>query len=325
MPDVVIIGGGLSGLSAAYELEQLKIPYRLIEVKKRLGGSLVSEQRDGFLLDGGSFAFPASDDFTFLNDLGLADALCPVHDGRDRNIFDLPNAPRGRQWLAFKAGSQTLINALAKKLGGMMMNKMAVSSIGELQGHFTICLENGLMLNTDALIVAAPARYVERMFRTLQPEISQRLFSYGYDNITRISLGYRRDDIPLPPSLPWDMAVAFYWWTDNPERVPEDHVLLHVGLRTSSSLAASESLTQIVHEHIKAQAQPVVTRVSHWPEADPLPPHDRDFTARMTALQNLLPPGVALVGSDFNGLALSARVAAGRAAAQKVAHWLESK
>src|SRR6185436_10863598 len=131
MRDVVIVGGGLTGLSAAYELEKLKIPYRLIEVKKRVGGSILSEQQQGFVVDNGPFAFPAANDFTFLTDFGLEDALYPVHDGRDRSYFESEKARRTRQWVAFKAGTQTLTDTLAKNLTGTLLHKMAVSSLGQ--------------------------------------------------------------------------------------------------------------------------------------------------------------------------------------------------
>jgi hypothetical protein len=45
----------------------------------------------------------------------------------------------------------------------------------------------------------------------------------------------------------------------------------------------------------------------------------------MAALESLLPEGIALAGSDFNGLGLAERVAGGRNAARKVAAWLETK
>ncbi len=48
MANVVVIGGGLTGLAAAWELERQRIPYTLIEVKKRFGGSIITERRDGF-------------------------------------------------------------------------------------------------------------------------------------------------------------------------------------------------------------------------------------------------------------------------------------
>ncbi len=324
MHDVVIIGAGLSGLSAAVELEKRKIPYRLIEVKKRLGGSLGSERVDKFTVDNGAFAFPESDDFAFLSEFNLNDTLYRVNGGQDRNSIESPKINRLLpQWLAFPSGTQMLIDALAARVNGTVMTKMAVSSLGILNDRYTVCLENGLMLDTDALIVAAPARYAARMFRALKPTLSNRLSEYGYDTITRISLGYRREDLELPPSLPWDMAVAFYWWTDHPDRVPPGHILLHVGLRTSAPLAASDALITAVHEQLKAVREPVMARVSHWAEADPLPPHMPDFAVNMRRMQRMLPQGVALIGSDYNGLTLSARFKAGRDAARRIIRYLK--
>src|SRR5688572_31135402 len=100
MRDVVIVGGGLSGLAAAVELENLKIPYTLIEVKGRLGGSIATLRRDGFVLDTGAFAFPRAADWSFLAEFGLEDALYSVND------YHL------QRMVAFKDGTQSVIDAL---------------------------------------------------------------------------------------------------------------------------------------------------------------------------------------------------------------------
>ena len=51
MRDVVVIGGGLSGLSACYELEKQQLPYTVIEVKRRLGGGIRSTFEAGFIME----------------------------------------------------------------------------------------------------------------------------------------------------------------------------------------------------------------------------------------------------------------------------------
>src|SRR5688572_24739214 len=50
---IVIIGGGISGLSAALELAQRNVPFRLLEASSRAGGLIVTEQHDGFTIDAG--------------------------------------------------------------------------------------------------------------------------------------------------------------------------------------------------------------------------------------------------------------------------------
>lgn len=312
MRDVVIIGGGLSGLAAARELQRLEIPYRLIEVKKRLGGSIVSEQRDGFVLDGGAFAFHRDDSWDFLDELGLSDALCPVQDSHQRDL------------VTFKRGTQSVVDALAKDLTGTVIHRMAVSSLGTLNGHFTLCLENGVMWEAAALIVAAPARHTERMFRTLAPDFSHALMDYGYDTITRVSIGYRTPDMPIPPKFPWDVAVPFYAWTDAPNRVPSNHVLLNVGIRMLPKSVSPDAIVQEIHREIRAAGTPVISRVDYWEDADPLPPHLPNFTSKIHALRQKLPAGVGLAGSDYDGLGLAQRIAAGRKAAREVGNFWRS-
>lgn len=54
-PHVVIIGGGISGLAAAHRLTT-RLPQArvtLLEQEPRLGGKIITEQRDGFVIEGG--------------------------------------------------------------------------------------------------------------------------------------------------------------------------------------------------------------------------------------------------------------------------------
>lgn len=50
---VIIAGGGLSGLTAAFYLQQRKIPFRLIEPQPRLGGVMRTDLIDGFTVEAG--------------------------------------------------------------------------------------------------------------------------------------------------------------------------------------------------------------------------------------------------------------------------------
>ena len=59
---VAIIGGGIAGLAAAYELEKARaagadVEYTLFEARDRLGGSLASETVNGIVLERGPDSF----------------------------------------------------------------------------------------------------------------------------------------------------------------------------------------------------------------------------------------------------------------------------
>ncbi len=49
----VIVGGGISGLAAAYELHTRKVPFVLVEASRRFGGLVRTETVDEFVIDAG--------------------------------------------------------------------------------------------------------------------------------------------------------------------------------------------------------------------------------------------------------------------------------
>jgi oxygen-dependent protoporphyrinogen oxidase len=82
MKRVLIIGGGITGLAAAYRLEQLPdVQVTLVEKETRLGGKLFTEQVDGFVVEAGADSFLSRKPrgVGLCEELGVAERLC----GRD--------------------------------------------------------------------------------------------------------------------------------------------------------------------------------------------------------------------------------------------------
>jgi oxygen-dependent protoporphyrinogen oxidase len=50
---VIVIGGGITGLAAAFELATRNVPFTLLESSTRAGGLILTEQVDGFTIEGG--------------------------------------------------------------------------------------------------------------------------------------------------------------------------------------------------------------------------------------------------------------------------------
>lgn len=76
---VLVVGGGISGLVAAYELGRGGVPVTLIEASPRLGGKIGTEHIEGYAVERGPDSFltakPAA--VQLCRDLGLAGALVP--------------------------------------------------------------------------------------------------------------------------------------------------------------------------------------------------------------------------------------------------------
>src|SRR5688572_14296276 len=51
--DVAIVGGGISGLAAAYELQRRGVSVRVFDAAERPGGVITTDRFDGWVIDGG--------------------------------------------------------------------------------------------------------------------------------------------------------------------------------------------------------------------------------------------------------------------------------
>jgi oxygen-dependent protoporphyrinogen oxidase len=105
MKPVVIIGGGITGLAAAWELQQRGCDYILLEASGRLGGKIKTERVDGFIIEGAADSFlstkPAA--WQLCREVGLGDRLIGTNDAR-RNVYVLRDGklqlfPKGMQLL----------------------------------------------------------------------------------------------------------------------------------------------------------------------------------------------------------------------------------
>src|SRR4051812_14404407 len=89
MPDVIIIGAGISGLSCAWTLKKLGIDTIILEETSRPGGVIQTEKINGYQVERGPNSFQSAPPALHLvEETGLWDDLLPP----------APNAPRFIYW-----------------------------------------------------------------------------------------------------------------------------------------------------------------------------------------------------------------------------------
>ena len=91
MKRVVVIGGGISGLSLAYRLEE-RLPdaeVLVLEQSSRPGGTIETVRRDGFTVEAGPNGFPDNNPSTLdlARSVGLGDRLQAASDSASKNRF----------------------------------------------------------------------------------------------------------------------------------------------------------------------------------------------------------------------------------------------
>jgi len=110
MDPIAIVGGGISGLSAAYTLEKLRksgspIEYTLFESSARLGGVLQTDRSEGYLIEAGADSFLSAKNWArdLCEEIGLRDQLIYSRDHERKTYIAVRNQlipiPDGMQFM----------------------------------------------------------------------------------------------------------------------------------------------------------------------------------------------------------------------------------
>lgn len=114
---VAILGGGISGLAAAYELTLRNVPFQLFEKSNRLGGMIRTETLDKFTVDTGPDSLlvqkPAA--MQLVDELGLSDRLIATERPRTAYVY--------RQGRLRPLPSSSVLG-IPTQLGGLVTNEL---------------------------------------------------------------------------------------------------------------------------------------------------------------------------------------------------------
>jgi monoamine oxidase len=182
---VIIVGGGLAGLYAAYLLEQQSIPYLLLEAQPRLGGRILGAENKlntGHHFDlGPTWVFPHQKKIQrLIKQLGLS---LFDHYANGDVLYQTPKRIQGAGELElFKihGGCQSLISALQNSLDPNNFELNHVITNIEKQDHLwqLSATHNGVQhtFSADQLMLAMPPRIIAK-YLTNKPWISSFLLT----------------------------------------------------------------------------------------------------------------------------------------------------
>jgi protoporphyrinogen oxidase len=340
-----VVGAGLTGLSAAYDLASAGADVMVLESERRTGGIVVTDRpAPGWVVEGGPESFVATEPEipALAQELGIAAHLISqrvqeslLWDGRRLNSLSSGDAARllgidttrtdlSRGFQSFQAGMAEITDALAARTGAVTRFGVGVTALQPRAAGFRLSATGGMSLDCDALILTLPAHAAGRLFAAFVPEVRHTLEAVRYYPGTSVSLAYKSDQIATPlaasgfvvaPAAGSDLRAGTYASTKFVGRAPQGFVLLRAYLAP-----VSENAPALAHRELAKilgiTGQPLWHRLFEWPRGLPRygPEHAAALVEARERLARIGP--IILAGAGYDGAGVSACVRSGRAAAR---------
>jgi len=245
----------------------------------------------------------------------------------------------GARWSLFvtlAGGMQELVDNLAQRLpqGTVLLNAAATELKRNADDTWRVAVGHEQIIKADAVILAAPAFYAGALLRQIASNAAEELTGISYASTATVSLAYRREDFPQPPSSFGFVVPAIekrkimactFSSLKYPGRAPQDKILLRAfvgGSLQPELFGASdgEMETSVRGELaglLGVTAAPIFSRI--WRHPDSMPQYHVGHEARVNRIEASLQlfPTLALAGSAYHGVGISDCVRTGEESAEK--------
>src|SRR6266496_933457 len=343
---IVVVGAGIAGLAAAWELTQSGgCDVTLLESERRAGGVIVTEQVDGFIVEGGPDGFLAGEPElpTLARELGISDhvvrqvargttlwtgkTLQPIDEGQAAALLgiDAAKAEVAKGFSTFAEGMAEPVAALAQRLAGSLRFAQGVAGIVAEANRWRIAITGGSAHEADGVVLALPAFAAGRLLEAVGVKHARALADVIYAPSITVSLAYREAQLAKPLAgagfvveSPQQIRACTYASQKFPGRAPDGHVLLRAYLPPMNGdpgVAAHAQLAAI----LGIRGEPLWSRAFYWDRGLPrYRAHHAEHVAAVRRRLSRLPP-IAIAGAGYDGAGVSACVRSGRAAGRLMA------
>jgi len=344
---IAVVGGGITGLAAAWELTRGGAEAVVLESERHAGGVILTERRDGFVVEGGPDGFLAAEpDLQQLaEEVGVADRLVDqlargssLWTGRRLErlpegqaaallgINEIAQEDLSKGFRSFAGGMADITEALAARLGPVVLCANGVTSVAPSRSGYRIALTGGSVLEAEGVILAIPAWVAARLLVGIGVEVARELDDVIYHPSVTVSLAYRHDQVlsrlegtgfVAGPESGGVVRACTYASQKFPGRAPVGFVLLRAFLTPGDGdpgAVAHPELARI----LGLSGAPLWVRAFSWVRGLPrYTPRHAEHVAELRRRLTRLPP-VAIAGAGVDGVGVSACVRSGREAARTV-------
>ena len=342
---VAVVGAGLAGLSAAWELSRAGAEVVVLDAGRRAGGMMVTERHDDFIVEGGPDGFLAAepDIQDLAREVGIEERLVdqvargaalwtgrrlePLAEGKAAELLGIQvNADVGGGFRTFATGMADVVDALVACLVPRLRTTQGVTAIAQSARGWRLSFTGASSLDAEAIILAVPAWVAARLLAGLGVSAARALDTVLYLSSTTVSLAYRADQVPATlegagcvaaPDSGSAVRACTYAWRKYPNRAPAGYALLRAFVGPVDGDPAA-----IAHAELAAilgiEGDPLWARAFHWPRGLPRYPHGH--ADRVAAVRKRLAgrAPLAIAGAGFDGAGVSACVKSGREAGRVI-------
>ena len=345
---VAVAGAGLAGLAAAWELSRAGATVVVLDAVRRPGGVVVTERRDGFVVEGGPDGFLAAepdiqdlarevgigarlvDQLNSGSSLWTGRRLEPLAEGQAAALLGIQlAAPLHEGFRTFAAGMAEIVDALVGRLAPSIRPAQGVTWLAPAARGWRLSLSGGSTLEAEAVILALPAWIAARLVAAAGVPAARRLDEVTYYPTVTVSLAYRDDQLAQPlagtgfvSAAEWTergaaVRACSYSWLKYPGRAPPGHALLRAFVGPTDGDPGAAAHTELA-SILGISGSPLWNRAFTWPRG--LPRYKPGHAGHVAAVRERLArlPPLAIAGAGFDGAGVSACVRSGRAAARWV-------
>jgi len=231
---------------------------------------------------------------------------------------------------------EKLVENLKSNDAELKLNTRALQ-ITNYKLRYQVELEDGSTLESDSVILAAPAFVSGTLLASFDPALASDLGSIPYASTATVSLAYRQSDLTreldgygyVIPRREGRKALACTWTsTKFPHRVPDGYALIRVFVgRAGQDIPWNENdLLALAKEELNLTlgiiAEPILSRVFMWNKA--MPQYNLGHPEKLKQIDSALEKysGLALAGSGYRGIGIPDCIRSGEIAVEKIAREL---